>query len=102
MPEFAKLGGKIYAISVDSVANTKALQEEFPSLTLLSDAEFSAAESLDILTKNMGPPDLPDVFVPTTMVIKDGVVVWIYRAGSLNVRLPAADLLATATELWGS
>jgi len=96
--ELAQRGAEVFAFSLDGLEDARGTQELFENLTIVSDADRSMVTALDILHPNFAP-DGSDANQPTTIILKDGVVRWIYRSTNLFHRLTIPELLTAIDTL---
>ena len=95
--ELAARGVTLYAISSDGPEDTRATQEQFPSLTIVSDSELSLVKTVGVLDED--PLLGKRAAMPTTFLIDgQGEVRWTYRSSHVMERLPPAELLAAIDE----
>jgi peroxiredoxin len=96
--EFEKQKVKVVVISLDDMEDTKATQEEFPHLVVVSDEERKLSEAIDIIHQRSGPNGI-DSAAPTTLLIDgNGTVRWLFRPDRVFDRLSPAQLLAAIDE----
>jgi len=93
---------RVVAISQDDLENSKKTQEACPHLQIVSDANASIANALELMDKVHHGPKGEDTNAPTTMVVDGaGTVRWIYRADRFMVRLSPDDLLKAVDQHLG-
>lgn len=90
--DFASLKVRVFAISNDDVETAKLTQEKFPHLTIISDSQQALAKALMVIHASAAPGGT-DTNAPTTFLVKDGTVRWMFRPDRFLERLPAVDLL---------
>jgi len=90
--ELTQRGARVVAFSLDKLEDAQGTQELFKNLIVVSDTERSLVTALDILHAGYAP-DGTDANKPTTIVMHDGVVRWIYRSTNLFHRLTISELL---------
>ena len=100
--DFDKREVRVLAISQDDLENSKKTQEACPHLQIVSDANASIANALELLDKVHHGPKGEDTNAPTTILVDgDGTVRWIYRADRFMVRLSPDDLLKAVDQHLG-
>ncbi len=100
--DFDKREVRVLAISQDDLENSKKTQEACPHLQIVSDANASIANALELMDKVHHGPKGEDTNTPTTMVVDGaGTVRWIYRADRFMVRLSPDDLLKAVDQHFG-
>ena len=93
--EFTKRNTKIVAISNDNLDDTKWVQEKFPHLIIVSDADLRMMNALEVIHKGANAHTGGDAAAPTTFLVdKTGQVRWHHRPESFMVRMTAGELLA--------
>src|SRR5437660_8379150 len=97
--DFEKRKVRVLAISQDDLENSKKTQEACPHLQIVSDANASIANALDLLDKVHHGPKGEDTNAPTTILVDGaGTVRWVYRADRFMVRLSPDELLRAVDE----
>ena len=97
--DFEKRKVRVLAISQDDLENSKKTQEACPHLQIVSDANASIANALELLDKVHHGPKGEETNAPTMMLVDGaGTVRWIYRADRFMVRLSPDDLLKAVDE----
>lgn len=100
--DFDKREVRVLAISQDDLENSKKTQEAVPHLQIVSDANASIANALELMDKVHHGPKGEETNAPTTMLVDgDGTVRWIYRADRFMVRLSPDDLLKAVDQHLG-
>ena len=96
--EISRRGVRIVAVSNDGLEETRATQEDFPSLTILADADLSLARAFRAVHEGVGRGESRDALAPTTILVDGGGVVrWVFRPDAIFERL-AVDRLVEEVE----
>ena len=92
--DFDNKNVRIVAVSQDNLEDSKKTQEACPHLQIVSDANASIANALELKDKVHHGPKGEDTNAPTTILVdRDGTVRWVYRADRFMVRLSPDELL---------
>lgn len=95
---FAKRGIQIYAIANDKEADAKEVQNQFPHLIIVSDAEQNVAKAMQVIHAGEAP-DGTDTNAPTTFFVDGaGNVRWMFRPSRITDRLSPEQLLNAIDE----
>jgi peroxiredoxin len=91
--EFASRHVKLVAASPDSAEETASLQQRFPHVTLVSDAEHHLAQAAQVLGPHHGPDGKPTNAPTTVFLDQEGKVRWVFRPDRYITRLSALEAL---------
>ncbi len=93
--EFEKRKVRVVVVSVEDIDKAKATQEDFPHLTVVSDADKQMTRTLDVLHRHSAP-DASDTAAPTTFLVDGkGIVRWTFRPDRVFTRISPSELLTT-------
>ena len=91
--DFEKRNTQIFVASSDDLEDAKAVQIDFPHLTVLSDADRKLISSVGVQHPNAGPHG-EEVAAPTTFIIdRSGTVRWVFRPDRITRRLSPDELV---------
>jgi peroxiredoxin len=92
--EFGKRNVRVIVVSNDDQETARKTQADFPSLTVVSDKDQTAAKALQVIHVGVGP-GFTDTNAPTTFLIDGtGKVRWLFHPDTFVVRLSPEELLA--------
>jgi peroxiredoxin len=92
--EFKKRNVSVVVVSVEDLDDSRAIQEKFPHLVVVSDAKQKLSEAVEVIHPHSAP-DGGDTAAPTSFLIDgDGYVKWWFRADRIFRRLSPSEVLA--------
>jgi peroxiredoxin len=92
--EFKARKVEVVAVSIEGMEEAKATQAQFPNLVVVSDADRSLSEAVEVIHQRSSPTG-GDTAAPTTLLIDGkGTVRWTFRPDRVFTRLSPAQLLA--------
>jgi peroxiredoxin len=95
--DFAKRNARVVAVSLDDLEDSKATQEKFPHLVIVSDAKKSLAKAAELIAPQRSQSG-GDTVAPTTALIdRGGTVRWVSRKGTFLER-PTPDEVLDALD----
>ena len=92
--DFARRNVRVMAVSLEGRDDAEKTQSDLPHLVVVSDADRSIANALDLIHPHSSP-DGGDTTVPTTILLdRAGVVRWLYRPARIFIRPSPTEVLA--------
>lgn len=100
--DFSQRNARVIVVSMEGLELAKKTQADYPHLTVVSDEAQGLSRAAGLIHSHAAP-DGSDADTPTTIiVVKTGVVRWLYRSPSVIERLsPDALLKAVDQNLAG-
>ncbi len=95
--DFAKRNARVVAVSFDNVEESAKMQQKFPHLILVSDADKSLAKAAELIAPQHGPTGGETVAPTTVLLDRDGLVRWVSRKDNFLER-PAPDEVLAAVD----
>jgi peroxiredoxin len=92
--EFDARNTRLVAVSLDDLAETARTKEQFPHLTVVSDAGQSLAKAAAVLGPHQAPTGGETISPTTVLLDRSGTVRWVFRPERYTTRLSPAELLA--------
>jgi len=96
--DFKRRDTRVVVVSMESAADARLTQADFPHLLVLADAGRGLSDAAALVDPH-GAPDGRDVDAPTTILTdRDGLVRWIYRSPTFVARLSPGQVLQAIDE----
>jgi alkyl hydroperoxide reductase subunit AhpC len=91
--QFAERDTRVVVISLEGLDDAQATQQQFPHLVVVSDANRSLAEAVEVIHPNSSIHG-GDTTAPTTLLVdRGGIVRWLFRPDRFLTRLSPPELL---------
>jgi peroxiredoxin len=96
--EFEKRNARVVVISLEDQEAAQITQEQFPHLTVVTDADRGLSEALEVIHAQ-SHPEGGDTSAPTTFLVDGrGSVRWMHRPDRFTSRLTPEQVLAALDE----
>lgn len=92
MAKFEARKTRVYVVSIEDRDTAAESAKQFPNLRVVADAERKMAEAFAVIHAGAAPGGR-DSAAPTTILVGEGQVRWIYRPERVPTRLSPEQLL---------